>query len=53
MGDSIEAAVTQFLRRTLANGAVRVQELEGRIGHNLPQEAPLAFAQAVVDVARG
>ena len=24
---------------------------EGGIGHNLPQEAPQAFAQAVVDVA--
>jgi hypothetical protein len=29
MGDSIEASVTQFLRRTLAGGAVLVQELEG------------------------
>jgi pimeloyl-ACP methyl ester carboxylesterase len=27
--------------------------VEGGIGHNLPQEAPQAFAQAVVDVARG
>jgi pimeloyl-ACP methyl ester carboxylesterase len=26
--------------------------IEGGIGHNLPQEAPQAFAQAVVDVAR-
>jgi pimeloyl-ACP methyl ester carboxylesterase len=25
----------------------------GGIGHNLPQEAPQAFAQAVVDVDRG
>jgi len=24
--------------------------IEGGIGHNLPQEAPLAFAQAIVDV---
>ena len=24
--------------------------IEGGIGHNLPQEAPQAFAQAVVDV---
>ena len=24
--------------------------VEGDIGHNLPQEAPQAFAQAVVDV---
>jgi pimeloyl-ACP methyl ester carboxylesterase len=27
--------------------------IEGGIGHNLPQEAPQAFAQAVVDIARG
>src|SRR5262245_15711084 len=27
--------------------------IQGGIGHNLPQEAPHAFAQAVVDVARG
>jgi pimeloyl-ACP methyl ester carboxylesterase len=27
--------------------------IEGGIGHNLPQEAPQAFAHAVVDIARG
>jgi pimeloyl-ACP methyl ester carboxylesterase len=27
--------------------------LKGGIGHNLPQEAPQAFAQAIVDVAEG
>ncbi|MDQ0028093.1 pimeloyl-ACP methyl ester carboxylesterase, partial [Variovorax paradoxus] len=27
--------------------------VSGGIGHNLPQEAPEAFAKAVVDVARG
>lgn len=27
------------------------RELQGGIGHNLPQEAPEAFAQAIVDVA--
>ena len=26
--------------------------LTGGIGHNLPQEAPAAFAQAVIDVSR-
>ena len=26
--------------------------IRGGIGHNLPQEAPRAFAQAVVDAAR-
>ncbi len=24
--------------------------IKGGVGHNLPQEAPLAFAQAIVDV---
>ena len=27
--------------------------INGGIGHNLPQEAPQAFAEAVVDVAQG
>ncbi len=27
--------------------------ITGGIGHNLPQEAPQAFAQAVIDVAKG
>jgi pimeloyl-ACP methyl ester carboxylesterase len=27
--------------------------LTGGIGHNLPQEAPQAFAQAIVDIAGG
>jgi pimeloyl-ACP methyl ester carboxylesterase len=27
--------------------------IEGGIGHNLPQEAPQAFAEAVVDVTQG
>jgi pimeloyl-ACP methyl ester carboxylesterase len=26
--------------------------IKGGIGHNLPQEAPQAFAQAIVDVAK-
>ena len=26
--------------------------IKGGIGHNLPQEAPQAFAQAVIDVER-
>jgi hypothetical protein len=26
--------------------------LKGRVGHNLPQEAPQAFAEAIVDVDR-
>jgi len=34
---------------TAGNYEYRV--IKGGIGHNLPQEAPLAFAQAVIDVA--
>ena len=33
-------------------GRYEHRDLEGGIGHNLPQEAPRAFAQAVVDVDR-
>ena len=33
-------------------GRYEHRELRGGIGHNLPQEAPAAFAQAVVDVSR-
>ncbi|ROU04518.1 alpha/beta fold hydrolase [Lysobacter enzymogenes] len=32
-------------------GKYRHRELKGGIGHNLPQEAPQAFAQAILDVA--
>jgi pimeloyl-ACP methyl ester carboxylesterase len=34
------------------SGRYEHRELKGGIGHNLPQEAPAAFAQAVIDVAR-
>jgi pimeloyl-ACP methyl ester carboxylesterase len=33
------------------SGAYQHRNITGGIGHNLPQEAPQAFAQAVVDVA--
>ena len=33
-------------------GRYQHRNLSGGIGHNLPQEAPQAFAQAVIDVAR-
>lgn len=33
-------------------GKYEHRELKGGIGHNLPQEAPAAFAQAVIDVGR-
>jgi pimeloyl-ACP methyl ester carboxylesterase len=34
-------------------GKYEHRDITGGIGHNLPQEAPRAFAQAVVDVDRG
>ncbi len=39
-----------YRRRFVGKYAHR--ELTGGIGHNLPQEAPQAFAQAILDVAR-
>lgn len=33
-------------------GRYEHRELKGGIGHNLPQEAPAAFAQAVIDVSK-
>jgi pimeloyl-ACP methyl ester carboxylesterase len=35
------------------SGKYEHRTIEGGIGHNLPQEAPQAFAHAVVDVAEG
>ena len=35
------------------SGRYEHREIKGGIGHNLPQEAPQAFAEAVVDVAEG
>ncbi len=35
------------------SGSYAHREIGGGVGHNLPQEAPDAFAQAVLDVARG
>ena len=34
------------------SGKYQHRQLDGGIGHNLPQEAPAAFAQAVIDVTR-
>jgi hypothetical protein len=34
-------------------GKYEHRTLTGGIGHNLPQEAPQAFAQAIVDAAQG
>lgn len=33
-------------------GKYEHRQIGGGVGHNLPQEAPKAFAQAVLDVAR-
>ena len=33
-------------------GRYEHRELSGGIGHNIPQEDPQAFAQAVIDVAK-
>ncbi len=38
--------------RTKFAGRYEHRDLSGGIGHNLPQEAPKAFAQAVIDVIR-
>ena len=38
---------------TKFSGKYQHRTITGGIGHNLPQEAPEAFAQAVVDVAKG
>jgi len=34
-------------------GKYEHRNIEGGIGHNLPQEAPKAFAEAIVDIAEG
>ena len=34
------------------SGRYEHRVIEGGIGHNLPQEAPRAFADAVIDVTR-
>ena len=34
------------------SGKYEQRTITGGVGHNLPQEAPEAFAQAIVDVAR-
>ena len=38
---------------TKFSGKYEHRTITGGIGHNLPQEAPQAFAQAVVDIAKG
>jgi pimeloyl-ACP methyl ester carboxylesterase len=41
------------LYRNKFAGEYEHRTITGGIGHNLPQEAPQAFAQAIIDVARG
>jgi len=38
--------------RSRFTGRYEHRDLRGGIGHNLPQEAPKAFAQAILDVRR-
>ena len=42
------------MRRIVGSSPVhtRIAVITGGIGHNLPQEAPRAFADAVIDVGR-
>ena len=47
---TVPATRTAFRRKFAGPYAYRV--LTGGVGHNLPQEAPAEFAQAVIDVAR-
>jgi pimeloyl-ACP methyl ester carboxylesterase len=35
------------------SGKYEHRNITGGIGHNLPQEAPQAFAEAVLDLAKG
>ena len=39
-------------RRQPADGLMSHRTISGGVGHNLPQEAPDRFVEAVVDVAR-
>jgi pimeloyl-ACP methyl ester carboxylesterase len=39
--------------RAKFSGKYESRVIKGGIGHNLPQEAPVAFAKAIVDVERG
>ena len=34
------------------SGSYAHRVINGGVGHNLPQEAPQAFAQAIIDVAK-
>ncbi len=38
------------VHRTRFSGKYEYRLITGGVGHNMPQEAPQAFAQAVVDV---
>jgi hypothetical protein len=49
MRRSVKAATTMAYAKKFT-GKYEHRLIEGGIGHNLPQEAPKAFAQAVIDV---
>jgi hypothetical protein len=50
-GDSNGAArPPESAYRTRFTGKYEYRLINGGVGHNMPQEAPQAFAQAVVDV---
>ncbi len=51
-GDGVFRADGSLRHRRFFTGPYERRVID-RVGHNLPQEAPLAFAQAVLDVARG
>ena len=44
---------SRALTRKKFSGKYEHRTITGGIGHNLPQEAPQAFAQAIVDVGAG
>jgi hypothetical protein len=49
-GSSIHAPSTAY--RNKFSGKYDYRLTAGGVGHNIPQEAPQAFAQAVIDVDR-
>ena len=51
-GDGVFRPETSAAHHRFFTGPYARRVIDG-VGHNLPQEAPAAFAQAVLDVARG
>ena len=46
------STISLLRRRSVraATGGIAARLIKGGVGHNLPQEAPQSFAEAVVDV---